>query len=164
MGVRRPLLFVLRNAKRAARAVWLRGCILSAHPHTASLQVMGVAVMRHSRSMANNRSASDTVRAYFAGIRSRDSGVADLFDEAAQLVGLGQLTSGREEIRSFYAKSIANASPTPDLIGDLLVSGDRVAAEIRIALADGSNLHVVDLFVVRSGLIQSLTYFLADES
>jgi len=43
------------------------------------------------------------------------------------------------------------------------VSGNRVAAEIRISLADGTSLHVVDLFVVDCGLIRLLTYFVADE-
>ncbi len=103
------------------------------------------------------------VQAYFKRILARDAGVADLFHESGELIGLGRLTSGREAIRAFYAASIANASPTPRLVGELLASGDRVAAEIRIALADGSETHVVDMFVVESGLIRSLTYFVADE-
>lgn len=112
--------------------------------------------------MATDRSATDTVLAYFDRIRSRDPGVADLFHESGELVGLGRVTSGREAIRAFYAESIANASPTPELVGDLLASGTRVAAEIRIALADGTTMHVVDLFEVEAGLIRSLTYFVAD--
>jgi hypothetical protein len=120
--------------------------------------------MRNGRITVQGRIASETALAYFERIRARDAGVADLFHESGELIGLGQVTSGRENIRAFYAKSIAQASPTPELIGDLLSSGNRVAAEIRIALADGSSLHVVDLFVVESGLIRSLTYFLADES
>ena len=109
-----------------------------------------------------DRSPSETVLAYFDRIRSRDPGVADLFHESGELVGLGGVTSGREAIRAFYAESIANASPTPELVGELLASGARVAAEIRIALADGTSMHVVDLFVVEEGLIRSLTYFVAD--
>ena len=120
--------------------------------------------MRHGRTVVQGRSPSQTVQSYFERIRARDSGVADLFHEDGSLIGLGRLTSGRESIRTVYAESIANASPTPVLIGDLLSCGNRVAAEIRIALADGSSLHVVDMFVVESGLISSLTYFVADEN
>lgn len=112
--------------------------------------------------MAKDRSATDTVLAYFDRIRSRDPAVADLFHDSGELIGLGGVISGREAIRAFYAESIANASPTPELVGDLLASGTRVAAEIRIALADGRSMHVVDLFDVDAGLIRSLTYFVAD--
>ncbi|MCR9095904.1 MAG: nuclear transport factor 2 family protein [bacterium] len=112
--------------------------------------------------MATDRPATDTVLAYFDRIRSRDPGVADLFHASGALIGLGRVTSGREAIRAFYAESIANASPTPELVGELLASGPRVAAEIRIALADGTSMHVVDLFEVEAGLIRSLTYFVAD--
>lgn len=102
------------------------------------------------------------VRDYFERIRSRDPGVADLFHEDGSLIGLGGVKTGRETIRSFYAASIEAASPTPTQVGDILVSGPRVAAEIQIALANGSSVHVVDLFVVEDGLIRSLTYFVAD--
>ena len=102
------------------------------------------------------------VRSYFERIRSRDPGVADLFHEDASLIGLGGIKSGRETIRSFYAASIEGASPTPTQVGDFLVSGPRVAVEIQIALANGSSVHAVDLFVVEDGLIRSLTYFIAD--
>ena len=112
--------------------------------------------------MTTERSPSDTALAYFERIRSRDPAVADLFHESGELVGLGRVTAGREAIRRFYAESIANASPTPELLGELLVSGARVAAEIRIALADGTSMHVMDLFEVETGLIRSLTYFVAD--
>lgn len=112
--------------------------------------------------MATDRSPSETVLAYFEKIRSRDASVADLFHESGELIGLGGVTSGREAIRDFYTESIANASPTPELVEDLLVSGSRVAAEIRIALSDGTTMHVVDLFEVEAGLIRSLTYFVAD--
>jgi hypothetical protein len=42
------------------------------------------------------------------------------------------------------------------------VGGARVAGEIRISLSDGSALHVLDLFVVNHGLIDSLTYSISD--
>lgn len=109
-----------------------------------------------------DRSPTDAVLAYFERIRGRDAGVADLFHEDGRLVGLGRVTAGREAIRAFYAESIARASPSPSLVGDLLASGSRVAAEIEIALADGTTNHVVDLFVVEDGLIRSLTYFVCE--
>lgn len=37
-----------------------------------------------------------------------------------------------------------------------------MAGEIRISLTDGSALHVLDLFVVNHGLIDSLNYFISD--
>lgn len=73
----------------------------------------------------------------------------------------GSVSSGfARETRAWPTSS---TSPAPALVGDLLVSGNRVAAEIRISLADGTSLHVVDLFVVDCGLIRLLTYFVADE-
>jgi hypothetical protein len=110
--------------------------------------------------MANE--AVDVVQRYFERVRRRDLGVVDLFHEEASLVGLGGVKSGKEAIRTFYEHSIQNASPSPTLTGDLLVSGPRVAAEIHILLANGSSVHAVDLFVVQEGLIRSLTYFIAD--
>ena len=112
--------------------------------------------------MTQPRSPAETVLEYFERIRGRDPAVAELFDESGELIGLGGVTSGRDAIRDFYADSIAHASPTPELTGDLLVSGSRVAAEIRIQLADGTSMHVVDLFHVEDELIRSLTYFVAD--
>ena len=40
---------------------------------------------------------------------------------------------------------------------------NRVAAEIAIALADASTMHVLDLFEIRDSRIHRLTYFVADE-
>ena len=107
-------------------------------------------------------SAESIVRRYFDRIRQRSPDVAELFHEDATLVGLGDRKHGRGAIREFYAGVIENAGPTPTVIGDLLVSKDRVAAEIEIALSDGSTVHVVDLFVVEDELIRSLTYFVAE--
>jgi hypothetical protein len=109
-----------------------------------------------------NRSPEQTVRAYFDRILAGDPSVADIFHDDGALVGLGRVTSGKRAIRAFYENSIRQASPRPEQVGDLLSAGPRVAAEIRIALANGSFLHVVDLFVVEDGLIRSLTYFVAD--
>jgi hypothetical protein len=108
------------------------------------------------------RNAIETVRTYFGRILAGDPSVADVFHEEAKLIGLGQITSGRPAIRAFYEESIRRSSPQPELIGELLAAGSRVAAEIRIALADGTEMHVVDLFVVEGGEIRSLTYFVAN--
>jgi hypothetical protein len=101
------------------------------------------------------------VQTYFDRILAGDPNVADVFHEDGQLIGLGQITSGKPAIRAFYEDSIRRASPRPELMGELLAAGPRVAAEIRISLADGTEMHVVDLFVVESGLIRTLTYFVA---
>jgi len=103
------------------------------------------------------------VAEYFTRMRRGDASVADLFSDEAELIGLGRITRGRQDIRAFYADSIGRASPVPELGGPVLVDGNRVAAEIRIGFADGTSLHVMDLFVVDDGLITSLTYFVADE-
>ena len=118
--------------------------------------------MRHGRTTLLGRSATETVRTYFDRILAGDPSVADVFHDDGQLIGLGQITSGKTAIRAFYEDSIRRASPQPQLIGELLAAGYRVAAEIRISLADGTDIHVVDLFVVDRGQIRSLTYFVAD--
>ncbi|MBJ19690.1 MAG: nuclear transport factor 2 family protein [bacterium] len=106
--------------------------------------------------------AEKIARNYFDRVRGRDPGVADLFHEDGSIIGLGGVKSGRETIRDFYKASIEAASPTPALIGEVLVNGSRAVAEIKIALADGSGIHAMDLFIVEDGLIRSLTYFIAD--
>ncbi len=106
--------------------------------------------------------AEAIVRRYFDRVRERRPDVAELFHEDATLVGLGDRKRGREAIRAFYAGVIENAGPTPSIVGELMASENRVAAEIEIALADGSAVHVVDLFVVEDELIRSLTYFVAE--
>jgi hypothetical protein len=104
----------------------------------------------------------EIVQRYFERIRARDPEVAELFHDDAKLVGLGTITEGKPAIREFYERSIRGASPTPSLVDSLLVAGPRVGAEIQIALANGTSLHVLDLFVVEGGLIKSLTYFVAE--
>ncbi|MBK6289784.1 MAG: nuclear transport factor 2 family protein [Gammaproteobacteria bacterium] len=103
------------------------------------------------------------VEKYFALMRNGDISVVDLFHPDALLLGLGRRTTGSEAIRKFYTESIASGSPQPRNAGPLLSDGSRVAAEIHIGLSDGSSLHVIDLFTVKDGRIQSLNYFLADE-
>lgn len=106
--------------------------------------------------------ATDVVRRYFQCMRERDAAVVDLFHDDARLVGLGGVKSGKAEIREFYEGTIERAGPSPRLEGDLLASGNRVAAEIVISLPGDVSIHVVDLFVVEDRRIRSLTYFLAD--
>jgi uncharacterized protein (TIGR02246 family) len=106
--------------------------------------------------------AAGVVAQYFARMRARDPSVADLFHEDASLIGLGSVRTGKAAIREFYEGSIRGASPSPTLVGEILASGSRVAAEIRISFTNGASIHAVDIFVVEDGLIRSLTYFIAD--
>jgi hypothetical protein len=101
------------------------------------------------------------VEEYFARVRARDIGMVELFHDDARLIGLGGEKAGKEAIRSFYTGVIERAGPTPTLVGGLMVSGNRVGAEIQISLEGGATVHAVDLFVVEDGRIRSLTYFLA---
>lgn len=109
-----------------------------------------------------SQEAAAVVQQYFECIRAREPKVVELFHEDAELVGLGGVRSGKAAIRQFYEATIAGSSPSPSLVGELLSSGARVAAEIQISLADGSRIHAVDVFVIDAGLIRSLTYFIAD--
>lgn len=99
---------------------------------------------------------------YFARMQAGGAGVADLFHADARLVGLGTVVEGRPAIDEFYARAVAEGRPAPRLLAPLLAGDGRVAAEIAIGLADGSELHVCDLFEVVAGRIRTLTYFLAD--
>ncbi len=104
----------------------------------------------------------EVVRRYFACMRAGDPAVVELFHEDARLVGLGDDKRGREAITAFYRGVIERAGPSPELVGDLLGDGARVAAEIRITLQDGNAIHAVDLFEIDSERIRQLTYFLAN--
>ena len=102
------------------------------------------------------------VAEYFRRVAAKDDQIAALFAPTASLTGLGTVVSGQVAISEFYKASIERAAPTPKLVGNLLVDGSRVAAEIVIELTGLPPLHVIDLFVVNEGLIESLTYFLSD--
>ena len=91
------------------------------------------------------------VSEYFSRMRARDASVVDLFDDDAFLLGLGAKRTGREAIREFYTGIIHGARPSPSLVGELMVEGSRVAAEIRIELPGGAEVHAVDLFRVEDG-------------
>jgi hypothetical protein len=97
-------------------------------------------------------------------MRAADKSVVDLFHDDATLVGLGTTRTGRDAIRKFYYGVIERAGPTPRPAGPLLVNGSRVAAEVYIDLSDDVSVHAVDIFVVESGRIRSLTYFLCAHS
>ncbi len=101
------------------------------------------------------------MREYLARMQAGGQGVASLFHDDAVLSGLGILVLGLEAIRAFYEQVGRENRPQPRLTGPLLLAGERVAAELRIELADGNTLHVLDLFQVEDGRIRSLTYFVA---
>lgn len=104
------------------------------------------------------------VTEYFRRVSAKDPAIAELFALDASLVGLGTTVTGRDAIADFYRESLESASPRPTVVGALMVDGSRVAAEIVIALTGMAPLHVIDLFEVNDGLINSLTYFLSDHS
>ena len=106
-------------------------------------------------------SAADVAREYFARMRAGDIAVVDLFADDAELRGVGRRVRGRDAIRAFYeeAQRVQRAHPETGLVvGD----GDRAMAEIHVDFADGRRQHMVDLFDLRDGRIQALTYFVAD--
>lgn len=105
---------------------------------------------------------TSVVREYFARMRAGDPSVVELFHPEARVRGLGAVRSGRKEIEAFYRDTMEQARPSPRQAGALMAEGSRVAAEILIDIGEGLTIHVVDLFEVESGLILSLTYFLAD--
>src|SRR5688572_25387917 len=105
---------------------------------------------------------TEVVTEYFRRVAARDPQVSALFSIDASLIGLGTIVSGRRAIEAFYRDSIDRASPTPELLAPLFVDGSRVGAEIRIGLSDGSSLHVMDLFVVNDGFMDTVHYFVAD--
>jgi hypothetical protein len=99
---------------------------------------------------------------YFACMKRGDKGVLALFHDDAVLIGLGDEKSGRAAIDDFYLGVIERAGPSPTLLGPMLAEGNRVAAEVEIALPGGTRIHALDLFVIEDGRIRSLTYFIAN--
>ena len=108
------------------------------------------------------QAAESIAREYFARMRGRDLGVAELFYEDAVLLGLGTRVHGRPAIRDFYAKAISDMRPTPSEPIAIFAEGGRVFAEIQIQVSEGPPIHAIDVFEVEAGLIRSLTYFIAD--
>lgn len=105
---------------------------------------------------------ADIARQYFARMRAGDLRVLELFHDDAVLLGLGQVTRGRDAIRAFYAGAIEGGRPQPSEPVTLMAQGNKVFAEVNIGLGDGGSVHAVDLFEVEAGRIRSLTYFIAD--
>jgi hypothetical protein len=101
-------------------------------------------------------------REYFSRMRAADLGVVELFHDDATLEGLGQLTRGKDAIRSFYSGAIESGGPQPSEPVSLLADATKVAAEVNIELRDGSTVHAIDLFEIEAGRIRKLTYFIAD--
>ena len=106
---------------------------------------------------------SAVVEEYFARVRARELSLVDLFHDDARLLGLGSTRKGKPAIREFYRDVIERAGPSPTVVGSLLAEAGRVAAEIRIELANGSTVHAIDLFEVDAGRIRTLSYFLASQ-
>ena len=116
-------------------------------------------------SRAGNSSSAEAlavVEDYFTRVRAGDESVVDLFDDDAELRGLGFRKQGKAAIREFYSGILESAQPSPSPAGPLLADGNRVMAEIHIRIADGSLVHALDVFEVDEGKIRSLTYFTAD--
>jgi len=107
------------------------------------------------------REPAAIVQEYFARVRAGDREVAELFREHATIRGLGMSVSGRANIRVFYDETMDEKRPDPELLHPLTVDGKRVIAELRIAVADGPPVHVLDLFEIEQGQILRLTYFMA---
>ena len=72
--------------------------------------------------------------------------------------------SAAESIRRLWRQQIAvqdASTPQPEIVA-ITTAGNRVFGEVRVALADGAFLHVVDVFEVDDDRITSLTYFNAE--
>lgn len=101
------------------------------------------------------------VEKYFECVLARDIGIVDVFHDDARLIGLGGEKVGKDAIRAFYTDVIERAGPTPQRVGGLMTSENRVGAEIQITLTGGAVIHAFDVFEVEEGRIRTLTYFLA---
>jgi aldehyde dehydrogenase (NAD+) len=102
----------------------------------------------------------DAVNAYFNAMRNRDAAAhRELFTEDAQLVTPFGTFVGVDAIVAFYrdfAFSVDDLWPEP---GPLLISGDRVAVELR-ALSNGQMSLVGDFFTLRDGKISRLAIYM----
>jgi hypothetical protein len=98
--------------------------------------------------------------AYFRRMRAGQR-VDDLFAPDAEIQGFGNHVRGKAAIAAIYAGVQDNATPQPEIV-EIVTAGNRAFGEVQVALADGTFLHVVDVFEVEGDLIKSLTYFNAD--
>ena len=102
----------------------------------------------------------DAVNAYFDAMRNKDAAAhRELFTEDAELVTNFGTFTGVDAIADFYrdlAFSVEDLWPEP---GPLLVSGDRVAVELR-ARSNGQVSLVGDFFTLRDGKISRLAIYM----
>ncbi len=99
-------------------------------------------------------------RTYFSRMRAGKR-VDDMFAADAEIRGFGNRVHGNAAIAEIYAGVQDTATPQPEIV-EIVTAGNRAFGEVRVALADGTFLHVVDVFEVEGDLITSLTYFNAD--
>ena len=102
----------------------------------------------------------EVARTYFARMRAGER-VDDMFAANAVIRGFGNHVRGNEAIAEIYAGVQDTATPQPEIV-EVVTAGNRAFGEVQVALADGTFLHVVDVFEVEGDLITSLTYFNAD--
>ena len=102
----------------------------------------------------------EIARSYFARMRAGQR-VDDMFTDDAELRGFGNRVTGKVAIAEMYAGVQATATPQPEIV-TIITAGNRAFGEVEVALADGTSLHVVDVFDIEGDLIKSLTYFNAD--
>jgi hypothetical protein len=102
----------------------------------------------------------EVARTYFARMRDGER-VDEMFAADAVIRGFGNHVRGNAAIAEIYAGVQEAATPQPEIV-EIVAVGDRAFGEVHVALADGTFLHVIDVFEVVGGLITSLTYFNAD--
>jgi len=102
----------------------------------------------------------EVARTYFARMRAGER-VDDMFAAHAEIRGFGNHVRGNAAIAEIYAGVQDNATPQPEIV-EIVTTGNRAFGEVQVALADGTFLHVVDVFEVEDEVITSLTYFNAD--
>ena len=94
------------------------------------------------------------IEPYFSCMPEGDLAVIDLFDERAELRGLGMLVNGRADIEDFYRGVIAGARPSPIPLGPLLCRDARVIAESGTGHVNGVRVYAIDVVVVAGGRLQ----------
>ena len=102
----------------------------------------------------------EVARSYFTRMRAGER-VDELFADDAEIKGFGRRTRGKAAIAQIYRDVQDASTPQPEIVA-ITTAGNRVFGEVRVALADGAFLHVVDVFEVEDDRIMSLTYFNAE--
>jgi ketosteroid isomerase-like protein len=110
-------------------------------------------------SSVNEPSGAARVHEVFAHVRNGDSGVADLYaDDGVILVG-GKRIEGREEIRAFYARTIAARHPQPRVEVVLESEGSGFYAVVVEVPTGTGHIHALDLFTIGEDGIRQLEIF-----